>query len=464
METRLPQEVFRHTALTEQPQQLAQRPGRSEVIGVYNTVYDRLAARRVRLEERFRKGEFATLGGLTTKINNGVTLSADEQQLIRDYVTLLDSQVAYFGRRNLNAAHLVEYIKQRETSGRALGESFRTDRESYQAGNFHQIRGLDHPLEEEILADRFVVPVKDGGRNFAIIDGGPVEGHIRLIDQEIREISAQTDLTERDRNYLLARRRRERDVLFTSSSPLFDQEDSVFHARNQLEAYHNYINELRREWYLPDWFNGEWLIRERRVLNIPLQERGRRRWGCLPWLLPVPIFLLLWPQVIASPCYGTGGQLTIDSYDTSRVRASSFQNNGEPISIKGSIEQKLGYFRMGRDPRVYSPADDAKMRAAVERQREEDPEYVDMFIERATRDRIQTAQRIRADHRLDPSLPSTDFEFDTLTVPFCLSEEQIDQQVRRALEQRRNPQWYHPLVNSWDWFQHHIPRLNIAVK
>lgn len=247
METRLPEELFRHLPLLEQPHRLSRRPQSSEVIGVYNTVSERLMDYRPILEARILNVGLNALSDITEKLKNGTPLTSIEQGIIQDYSTLLDSYTANFGRRNLNVAQMVEDLKIQRSNGDVLSLEQQKVLENYQAGNFHLIPGLDHPLNQGSTVSRFIVPVSDQGINYAIDDGAPIEGLIRLIDLEIRDIHSINSISERQKNSLLAPRRRERDVLFTQSTLIYHEEDGVFHARNQLEAYFNYINELRIE-------------------------------------------------------------------------------------------------------------------------------------------------------------------------------------------------------------------------
>lgn len=452
MENRLPGEIFNHTALAEQPQRLAHRPSRQEVIGIYNAVYDRLQVRRTNLEDKLRNGEFEALPVINAKITGGQPLTPEEQMLIGDYVTLLDAQTAVHGRRNLNAAHAVEAIKRDEAAGRPQSAASEEIREHYQAGNFHLIEGLDHPLEQGILTDRFVVPVCDGGQNFAVIDGAPVEGFLRLIDREMREAQS---LPWRARNHPIAQRRHERDVLFTSSSPLFDREDSIFHARGQLEAYYNYIDELRREWYLPDWFNSEWLLRERRVLDIPQQERGRRRLGCL--LLPLPFLIpfLFALSINPSPCYGTGGQLRTEVFDPSKV---------EKVSIEGADQRELAYHLLGWRQIDYSPADNPEMRDAIFGLHATDPELVNAYLRIARQDHVRTAQQIRADQSDNPFLDGTDFTRYHLVAVSCLSPDERMKRAKQEIDRKNNPQLMDRMTDAWNWLQRHIPQVRIDIR
>lgn len=462
-ETTLPEAIFRHTELNEQPQLLAQRPSRAEVLSAYNDTFYRLMARRGPLETRLRNGEFQGLGAIAGKVQRGEDLTPEEQLLVQDYTSLVDAGIAYNGRHILNAADMIE---QQNRQAAPLTAAQLAVRAAYQTGNFHMIGGTDQPIEDQISVNRFTVPIHDNAQDLTVgfIDGAPVEGLIRENDRRIDEIVERTDLSDRERGDRLARLRRDNDVLFTSSTPLFQGENNIFAARNQLEAYYNHIDKLRREWDLPDWFNGEWLLRERRILDIPEQQRGRRRLGCLaiPLLLPIPI---LWALTLnTSPCYGTRGQLTLDTYDPGRVRSVSFQANSEPPSIEGSMEHKLGHYLLGRDGTIYSPADDAEMRAALALRRKEDPEYVDMFIKMGVRDREAVARKLSNNQRDKALLKASDIEYPTWASLYCLSEEQIDQRVQEALDQQRNPQWHQPLTNAWNWLQRHIPNVTISVR
>lgn len=445
---RLPEQVFQRPALTEAPQTLAIRPERNEVITTYNHVFDNFMVRRTILLRSFNNGEFSSLGQISAKSRSGQVLDDAETALIRDYATLLDAQAAFYGRRNVNAANLVRDINIRESQGYSPTDPEITSRNSYQAGDFYQIPDsqVSHPIRGGITEDRFELPVRDGDKPFAIFDGAPVEGMIRFIDQELTRELAQ------DNYGMVQNLRRQRDVLYTSSTQIYSDEASpVFKARNEYESYMHSIDEMRKEWILPDWLNAENVLRERRVLNIP-QQRGSNRWatGCLPLLIPLPIILCLGLNVYSHPCAGTGGELRLEVFDS--------QGNNDN-SVRGSIEREMAALAMGEDQSVFRYKDDAALVRQIDEIRASRPSYYRHYIDIAESDYLETGQRFKGVRDESPWIRGTDFS-PRESLGSCLGPEVRDERANTEVERENNPQWYHPIQRTAENFRRFLPRPN----
>lgn len=455
MEERIPEQVFNRPPLAESPVRIPQ-PDRQAVINVYNAVFARLMLRRSALETRYSNGEFNTLPDVAAKVRNGEELTNEEQQLVADYGTLVDAQIAYLGRRNLNTASLVFQINQQEANGTALNAVQREIREIYQAGDFHLINDEDHPLREDISVDKYTQPARDGDEEFAIIDGAPVDGLIRFVDQEILGLPQRRDLSTAERQRLLGTLRYQRNVLFTQSSSIFSNEDSVFHARNQLEAYYNFIDPLRSEAILPDWFNGEQILRERRVLNIPTRIHERTRWapGCLPFII-IPLLIPFCGGITTSPCYGTGGNLHLEVFTPDEAKG---------IYITGANERQMAYVRLGIPQNQYLPDNNPRLRAEVDRIRSEEPNYYGAYVETANGDYSQTARRIRGDGDDSPWITQASDFSPRQVLSSCLSPEQRHQRVMETLERQNNPQWWHPVADFATWVRDLVPTWSLTIR
>ncbi len=455
MAEKIPAEVFSNTPLKETPQVLTRRPNRQTVLGVYNVVFDRLVARGATLEQDLNNNRFGGLAAVSERVASGTTMP-DDQVLIDDFRTLLNTRVATHGRKNLNAANQVLVINEQEAAGLTLTPEQTALRESYQAGNLHLIDGVDYPFTAKIRTDRFTIPARDGSKDFAVIDGASVEGLMKFIDEEIYQVTSDPILTASNRQYTLNRLRFERDVLFTQSTPIFTDISEVTHARNQLEAYYNYQDPLRREWILPDWLNGENLLKDRRVLNIPQPEKGRNRWlvGCLPvlLLLPLPLFV----NITTSPCQGTGGSLRVEVFDPSKQTDS--------ISLKGANERELGYLYTQLNQREYRSSDDPQLRLIIDRLQSEDPQYLAEYLKVAETDEIRTAQRIRGDRNNEPWIKGTDFADDRVVLSSCLTPEARSQKARENIQRKDNPRWYDGALNLLERAYQALPKVDITLR
>lgn len=461
MATELPERVFRRPPLRERPNNVT--TNRQEVINAYNLVYDRFLVREINLGDRFRRGEFNGLPTITEKIRNSEALTEDEEVLIEDYSLLIDSRTARHGARNLNTADQVERIDRNQRQGLIVSEEDQRVKELYQRGEFNLIEGMSHRLSGDITVNRFVVPIVDNGKEFAVIDGAPVEGMIRLIDRELQETLNNSALTEAQRSQTAARLRRERDVLYSSSTVIFDREDSVFHARNQLESYYKHLDPIRSEYELPDWFKSEYVLKERRVLDIPPveNERYRNRWlvGCLPLPLILPLVLCAGLNFSTAPCYGSGeggkrGELALETFDPSKSR--------EPISVKGAIERQLGVHLTGQSQFKYTEPDNPRVLAALDRVKE-DKDFYDFYLKVSEDDYRQAAQKIRGDS--DPSLWVGSTEFDKRqNLASCLSPESRIKRTVRLIEEKNNPQWWHPIRNAFFGLMNYLPEVNINIR
>src|SRR3989344_1837451 len=447
MEERFPEQIFRSYEFLEAPR-LISRPTRMQTLNAYNQTFRDLMSVRTMLERRYASGEFDALGTVQENIKNGLDLNPYQQSLIRDSRTLLDANAAFYGRRNLNQADYVNTINQYEARNRTLTDFQRNVRKNYQAGDFHLNNWFfNDSLSPWISTDRFVVPVKDGDKDFAIIDGARVEGMIRFLDQQIHEAGSNLDLA----NNL----RQRRDILYTQSSAIFENVDSVFHARNQLEAYYKSIDPQRREDIFPDWFNGEYILRQIRVLNIPPDPRGRNRWPlALPLLIPFLIPVCVGLNLSTSPCYGTGGSIHLEVFTPSETKG---------IYIEGANARQVAYHRLGIPQSEERSDDDWQLNMEVDRLKSEEQDYYNVYIELANRDYIQTAQRIRGDHEDTPWIfKASDFS-PRQVLASCLSPQLRDQRTKDALERANNPQWWHPMADFFTSVRKAIPDLNITI-
>lgn len=450
MAERLPEQVFNRPPLREEPRVIT-RPGRDEVIRTYNLVFSRFMNQREGLEQRLANGEFSALSGIAERLDRGEALSVEDRTLIDDYAQLIDARTAFYGRRNLNGADAVSEIMELNSLGLPLTAEQQEIIVHYQNQDFHLMPGVDHPLRQNIRVDRFQVTAKnktdEGEKIPSLIDGAPVEGLIRFIDGEI------ASSPEGSREYY----RRQRDILYTSSVPLTEElrDPDLIHARKELEAYYNYVDEVRSQWILPDWFNGENVLRERRILNIPPQ-RGRNRLGCLPLLLPIPLLLLWGVQVNTNPCAGTGGQLRVEVFTPW---------DAEGTHMSGSIAREMVALREGISQNTLVLKDDPRIVAGRDRLYSEELDYYNEYQAVGQRDYIQTAQRLRGDNERDEWVTErvTDFE-DRRILASCLSPEQRDQKTRENLERRANPQWWHPIADLLTNARNTIPQVRFAIR
>ncbi|MBI2020674.1 hypothetical protein HYS94_04640 [Candidatus Daviesbacteria bacterium] len=405
--------VFERPALSETPRHWRLlgfiRPWRGMVINTYDAVLGRLLDHGESLDQRFRAGE-----------------QLSDQELM----TFVDAGAAAHGRHNVNAAEAFSRIRRQEARGVRPSPLQEELKENYQTGKFQLIDGTNQPFDENISVDRFTYPVEDEDQSFAIKDGAPVEGMIQLIDEEIQAESARTNLSllNRIRRILHLRQlRSQRNILFTASSQAFTNENSVFHARTQLEAYHDYLDPIRSGGQLPDWFNAERFLRGRRVLNIP-KRLSLEGWtiGLLP--LPfvvttlVPFYLLLTQPT--HPCDGTDGQIYLEVFN---------ESDPNKISVTGATERQMAYHRLGLSQRQYRSADDPELTAEVARLRSEEPDYYDYYLKVADIDYTQTGQRLRGDKNNTPWIQeASDFD-QRLILASCLSPKMRDELVRELV-------------------------------
>lgn len=414
------------------------RPNLNTAIGAYNSGLQRLLTRGEVLEHRRLDGDFNNLGDISTKFNKGEALTAEENGLVTDFATLLDANTARYGRRNINFANYVDNLNVREANGEVITAQERQIRENYQAGDFHLIPGGDYRLNPDngnTNVDRFVVPVVDGANEFAIIDGAPVEGIIRNLDREIQETLARTDLSWVRRTCLLRELRRERDVLYTSSTPMFGDDTAVTHARKEYEAKLKNENPMLGEWDRPDWYKIELSLRDRRVLNFP---QGRNRW-CLPLLIPligaIPLVASLCAQpepapapVIINPpaqvivtdiCYGVeGGKLRTEIFDLTADPNPSFD---------GHIQREMFYQKAGLNQREFRANSDEGLVEGVVQIMTAEPIYYSAYLDSARRDSTQAGERMTGQlGDKAPFVTGTDFGADYGLLYSCTTAEQRD--------------------------------------
>lgn len=424
--------------LTEAPSLLGARPSRETTINAYNKSLALLLQRQQIVEQRRLVGGFNTLGLIAEKSETGGTLTVDEIALVRDFRTLIDANDAKYGRRNLNAARHIETYREAEAKGMALNPQEEKLRLNYQSGNFHLILSEDHPLDRRSSIDRFVVPIRKGDKTFAFIDGAPVDGLIRELDRRIAEAKERGDLYWFEKSLILNNLRHKRDVLYTSSSPLVKDNNTLTHARKQYEAWLKSEHPLLSEWEKPDWYKSELMLRDRRVLD--LQRKGRNRWPLL-LLIPLAALPLLWPKapapvilpapvtVNANPCFDVaGGQLRIEAFDLTK--------DPNP-SIRGANQREMAYQRSGLSQQEFKPSSDAELIAKVAAIEAQDPGYAGAYLQIAEQDELQTAQRIRGDQSDNPWLEGTDFAKGQKVVASCLSPEQRAQKAMEVISQNR---------------------------
>lgn len=447
MAERLPVEIFNRPALSEAPHRVNQ-PENQTVLNVYNRVLGRLITRGQDLENRLIRGDFNSLGQIRARQDSGQALTAADQLLVEDFSTLIDSRIAREGRRNLNIAEYIGRVNRMESNGQVLDPQAIEIRQQYQLGEFSAIQGGNYPLETRV-SDRFTVPARDEDKDAAIFDGAPVEGIIRFIDRELRENAQNINLSARERNNRANALRRERDILFTSSTSLFVEQDRVSHARNQLESYYIYNNPLLSQYEMPDWLGGENLLEDRRVLDLP--ARGSRRW---PLLLPIPLLLPLLLSVSTNPCYGTGGDLRMEVFSPEA---------GQTPSLKGAIEREMSYPGMGLAQTEYRSDSDIPLTEERDRIMDSNGEYYRIYMDTAAQDYLQTAQRIRGDHQDSVWIDATDFS-PRLVLASCLSPEARDKKTKETINREANPRWYDGITSAWTNLTRFIPRVNIALR
>lgn len=433
----------------EDPRLLGRLPNRNTTIDAFNRGFALLELRGQDLQVRADRGGFTAF-------------TPDET------ATYLDYQRVRHGRSNLNAANLVAQINQTEAQGTELTPLQRNIRVLYQEGNFHQIPGTDHPLSASLTEQRYVIPVRDGDPNFAILDGAPVDGIVRELDRRIGQQATRTpsSIVDRIRRFAdLRRLRHDRDVLYTQSSLIYQEDKGIAHARNQYEAKLKHEDPRLSELQDLDWYKSELDLRNRRVLNLPC---GRNRWGCLliPLvglaLLPVlctgpatPIPTLVEtpsPTPVVSftpisektpvptstpeaqprpkpvtiirtnPCEDIpGGQLRLEVFNGSI---------NEKPSVEGHNQRELAFLLSNWDQRTYKPNDDAEMLARLARFSETNPELVYAYLQVALKDELRTAQKIRGDQEQDPFLGGTDFGRSLQILASCTNP---DQRIEKAI-------------------------------
>lgn len=450
MAEKIPYQVFDRPLssppLTEAPQVLNgrifnRRPNSNEAVTAYNSALGRLLIRGEGLEQRLQNGEFSPLGAISAKIEAGESPTDDEQRLMRDFSTLIDAKDARFGRRILNFANYVDRLNREEARGIVLTQQEEEIRVNYQFGNFHLIPGGDYRLDQSNTnVDRFVIPIKDN-QSSAIIDGAPVEGIIRNIDREIEELKARTDISAWSKRCQLRDLRRERDVLFTASTPQYDDANKVTHARTEYEAYLKSIDPVLTEWEKPDWYKVELLLRERRILN--LDRKGSSRW-CLPLLIPIIAAIpVLYGQPEAKPvpvpapipaphinvtdaCFDVpGGKLRIELFDLVSDPTPAYD---------GHIQREMFYKKFGLNQRVYRPNNNQELIEGVDKLRTEEPVYYQTYLDTSRKDSTQAGQRVlgRDLGKLAPIVTGTDFSIDQGVLFSCTTPEQRDQLAKEA--------------------------------
>ena len=242
MAEKLPYPVFDRPLttppLSEAPRALNGRifnrkPNHQQASDAYNRGLRRLLERGAELEQRLQDGEFNSLGSISAKIEAGGTPAAYERTLMRDFGTLMDSRDAKDGRAVLNKTRFVFHVNDMESNRKAIPPQYREIRNQYEAGDFQLIAGGNYPLDRNSTIDRFVVPMAED-KDFAIFDGAPVEGIIRDTDRRIAELETRRDgnwFTRCFRQRELRGLRLDRDRLYTSSTPIFERDNKITHAR-----------------------------------------------------------------------------------------------------------------------------------------------------------------------------------------------------------------------------------------
>lgn len=402
------------------------------VIDAYNSGLLRLLDRGAVLEQRRQNGEFDRLGEITARIEAGERLIAlAGQLLIRDFGTLLDARDASYGRRNLNLANYVDSLNQLEARGTILDVQQRQIRENYQAGDFHLIPGGNYPLDLNTKVDRYEVPVEDGGKSYSIFDGAPVEGIIRNLDREIAELQARRDISAISRWSQLRNLRHQRDVLFTSSTFIYREDNDVTHARKQYEAKLKSEDPILSEWEKPDWYKIELSLRDRRVLNLP---RGRARWGCLPLLLPlivaIPLFSLCGrPEAVPVPP-------VVQEEDCSNGTTPQIFKDPN-ASYDGHIAREFEAAVTGRSQREYISNDNEDFLAGLLRIEEGFPGFREKYLEIRKKDAFKAASKAPGKKGpVDPENPivrGTDFPDEFGVVYQCLTVDETLQQAKEAI-------------------------------
>ncbi len=420
--------------LSEQPNKwrfLWMGPGRDRTLGAYNNGFESLMERRENLWRRYQASE-----------------SLSDSELL----TLVDSQIAFYSKHNVLVSDRFTKTDNKLKADRVLTSEEKELREDYQTGKFDRVKGVDgYLIDDTIEADRFRWPALDEGEALAIDDGAAVEGMIQLIDQEIQEVKNrrlgaipfQLPIDKIRQLLDLRNLRSQRNVLHTQSTQIFDTEDKIFHARNQIESHAHYLDPIRSSGQDPDWFNGERLLRERRVLNIP--PRGNERWLALPlYILGLPIGALIGlgipsmlavPKIehpvvtnIVTPC-ADGEKLYIEVFNT--------PNPKEEVSIKGAIEREMAFVRLGISQREFRPADDLEMVAEVERLKVEEPDYYETYLKVALEDYEQIAVKLLVDGKERPWIDGSDFKPRGI-LGSCLTPEMRDQKVKDTLGKSTN--------------------------
>lgn len=444
---RLPEQVFGRLPLAENPRTLEVRPSRNETIAVYNDVMGRLMTRREVELGRFQTGAFDGLRDIVIKNNKREPLTQAELQLMRDFGTLVHSEIARFSRANLNLASHIEDLEYWE----AEGEGFSTDdvdvREAYQRGQFDAVVGTDHPVNQDILVARFVNPAgKD--ENFSIRNGLRVDGLIRLLDEEI----ATTRITGEDARVRVNNFRHQRDVLWTQSRAHLDDSPAIAENQLQLDAFLDDRNPMFHDNILRNWLNAENIATNGRILMIRREQR-RYGWGCLPLLLPLPLIIPILTHINTSPCANTGGDLELGVFDIDP------RGNYED----GANAQTMGYHLAKINQKEARSDTDPQMHAALAQVEIDHPGYLTEGQDVMHEDHVRAAARLVGHSVTTPFVSHEGFR-SQLILPNCLSPEQVHEEVMRRLDRRNNPQWWHPIVDTANAVLKWLPKPSIFLR
>lgn len=433
-ERRIPETVFTPAWLRENPRRLNETITRAELIDTFNEVFSRFQVVGNILERRYQEGGFGVLVEVAQALQEGRPLSFPQQQLADDYKTYLDYRDLFFGRGNVNAADYVIGLDLLEEGGQVLTDEQGLNRQSYRNGLFREIPGIDRRLSLEVATARFIIPTHDvtNDESFATPLGIPVWGMLRFIDRELTDLSTQdlrfaTTLRRAQIRRDISSRRRERDVLFTSSQPL-ELEAKELHALKEHQAFVDSLDPRKRETILLDWLNGENVLENYWQLNIPDERPNvRDRWGvgCWPLLLPVPLLLCcvvpFVPGVeIRHDVCPDGVRPMFQVFDTG--------SSQEP-SIEGSLVARYWQLVQQETLSRYREFDDPQLWDGAQKIRRDNTMQYQAFQNYFMEDALDVKERITRERDGDPFMLADDYG-PRFVVATCENFEQHYQQAK----------------------------------